>query len=147
MCEILFKGFHKNENGKQKVFVNGEWIKGEWVEGNIIGDSVIVPKGQTFEIEGNEAIKPYIYDTRDSSYTYKKPLLELNVYGTSDLSVNEALKKVRRKYWNPSIAPLTNFELINSLNLAATIPILSSFCGTTFPSNVFMFVSFLNYQS
>lgn len=53
MCEILFKGFHKNENGKQKVFVNGEWIKGEWVEGNIIGDSVIVPKGQTFEIEGN----------------------------------------------------------------------------------------------
>lgn len=53
MCEILFKGFHKNENGKQKVFVNGEWIKGEWVEGNIIGDSVIVPRGQTFEIEGN----------------------------------------------------------------------------------------------
>lgn len=52
MCEILFKGFHKNENGKQKVFVNGEWIKGEWVEGNIIGDSVIllisVPILQTY---------------------------------------------------------------------------------------------------
>lgn len=36
MREILFRGFHKDENGKQKVFVNGEWIRGEWVEGNYI---------------------------------------------------------------------------------------------------------------
>lgn len=36
MREILFRGFHKDENGKQKVFVNGEWINGEWVEGNYI---------------------------------------------------------------------------------------------------------------
>lgn len=31
--EILFKGFHPCENGKDRVFVNSEWIKGEWVEG------------------------------------------------------------------------------------------------------------------
>lgn len=31
--EILFKGFHPCENGKGRVFVNGEWIKGEWIEG------------------------------------------------------------------------------------------------------------------
>lgn len=36
MREILFRGFHKDKNGKQKVFVNGEWIRGEWVEGNYI---------------------------------------------------------------------------------------------------------------
>lgn len=31
--EILFRGFHKEENGKQKAFVNGEWHKGIWAEG------------------------------------------------------------------------------------------------------------------
>lgn len=31
--EILFKGFHPDENGFEKVFVNGKWIKGIWVEG------------------------------------------------------------------------------------------------------------------
>lgn len=39
MREILFRG-KRVDNG-------------EWVDGNIIGDSVIVPKGQEFEIEGN----------------------------------------------------------------------------------------------
>ena len=33
MKEILFKGFHPDENGAEKVFVNGEWISGEWVQG------------------------------------------------------------------------------------------------------------------
>lgn len=56
MCEILFKGFHKNENGKQKVFVNGEWIKGEWVYGNHLFDDVsgkhyIIPFGNITESE------------------------------------------------------------------------------------------------
>ena len=31
--EILFRGFAPDENGTEKVFVNGEWIKGKWVEG------------------------------------------------------------------------------------------------------------------
>ena len=31
--EILFKGFHPCENGKDRVFINGEWINGEWIEG------------------------------------------------------------------------------------------------------------------
>lgn len=33
MREILFRGFHKDESGKEKVYVKGEWIKGYWVEG------------------------------------------------------------------------------------------------------------------
>lgn len=33
MREILFRGFCPNEDGKEKVFVNGEWIKGFWVYG------------------------------------------------------------------------------------------------------------------
>ena len=33
MREILFKGFHQDENGAEKIFVNGEWISGEWVQG------------------------------------------------------------------------------------------------------------------
>ena len=33
MREIKFRGFHPDENGKEKVFINGEWIKGFWVYG------------------------------------------------------------------------------------------------------------------
>lgn len=39
--EILFKGFHPCENGKDRVFVNGEWIKGEWVEGYLMDENYI----------------------------------------------------------------------------------------------------------
>lgn len=51
-----FRGFHKNENGQQKVFVNGEWITGEWVYGNHLFDDVsgkhyIVPFGNITESE------------------------------------------------------------------------------------------------
>ena len=31
--EIKFRGFHEIENGKEKVYVNGEWVKGYWVYG------------------------------------------------------------------------------------------------------------------
>ena len=31
--EIKFKGFHRDETGKEKIFVNGEWVKGYWVYG------------------------------------------------------------------------------------------------------------------
>lgn len=51
MREILFRGFHKNENGKQKVFVNGEWIKGEWVYGYPVidtGDCSLKAEGKCF---------------------------------------------------------------------------------------------------
>lgn len=38
MHEILFKGFHPDENGTEKVFVNGEWIRGYWVYGSLISN-------------------------------------------------------------------------------------------------------------
>ena len=31
--EIKFRGFHRDETGKEKIFVNGEWINGYWVYG------------------------------------------------------------------------------------------------------------------
>ncbi len=31
--EILFRGFHKDENGKETIYLNGEEIKGKWVYG------------------------------------------------------------------------------------------------------------------
>ena len=34
MREILFRGFTPEENGKEKVFVDGKWIKGRWLQGN-----------------------------------------------------------------------------------------------------------------
>lgn len=36
MREILFRGFHPDENGTEEVFVNGKWIKGYWIESNSI---------------------------------------------------------------------------------------------------------------
>lgn len=34
MREILFRGFTPDEKGREKAFVNGEWIKGQWVKGS-----------------------------------------------------------------------------------------------------------------
>lgn len=36
MREILFRGFHPDENGNKTITLNGEKIKGEWVEGDLI---------------------------------------------------------------------------------------------------------------
>lgn len=36
MRKILFRGFHPDKNGEEKVFVNGEWINGYWVYGDLI---------------------------------------------------------------------------------------------------------------
>lgn len=33
MREIIFRGFYPDKDGKEKVFVNGEWVKGFWVHG------------------------------------------------------------------------------------------------------------------
>lgn len=46
MREIIFEGFHKRETGKDKIFLNGEWIQGEWVEGNLFVDE----KKEKYEI-------------------------------------------------------------------------------------------------
>ena len=34
MRKILFRGFTPDAEGKDKAFVNGEWIKGQWVQGS-----------------------------------------------------------------------------------------------------------------
>ena len=31
--EILFRGFHKEENGKETIYIDGQGIKGKWVFG------------------------------------------------------------------------------------------------------------------
>lgn len=64
MREILFRGFHPDENGKEKVFVNGEWVKGMWVKGyyyNAI-DSV--------KLQINKTVEKRYYIARE--YTYEQ---------------------------------------------------------------------------
>ncbi len=34
--EILFRGFHKEENGKETIYIDGQAYKGEWLEGSLI---------------------------------------------------------------------------------------------------------------
>ena len=34
--EILFRGFHKEENGKETIYIDGKAYKGEWLEGSLI---------------------------------------------------------------------------------------------------------------
>lgn len=48
--EILFKGFHPCENGKDRVFINGEWINGKWIEGFISGLHVYGTDDKTGDI-------------------------------------------------------------------------------------------------
>lgn len=38
MREILFRGFHKEENGKEKIYIDGQPIKGKWFFGSLIYD-------------------------------------------------------------------------------------------------------------
>lgn len=47
--EILFRGFHKDKNGTETIYLDGKEIKGEWVYGNLA-------------VEHN---KTYIFDTRN----------------------------------------------------------------------------------
>lgn len=35
MRDILFRGFYPDKDGKEKAFVNGEWVKGTWVYGDL----------------------------------------------------------------------------------------------------------------
>ena len=39
MREILFRGFHPDENGSKTITLNGKKIKGEWIEGGYIPNS------------------------------------------------------------------------------------------------------------
>ena len=43
MHEILFRGFHPDENGTEKVYVNGEWINGFWFYGDLIRSERRIP--------------------------------------------------------------------------------------------------------
>ena len=41
--EIKFRGFHRDETGKEKVYVNGGWVKGYWViSGSILQTSHVL---------------------------------------------------------------------------------------------------------
>lgn len=36
MREIDFRGFHFDENGKEKIYIDGKWVKGEWLQGDLL---------------------------------------------------------------------------------------------------------------
>lgn len=36
----LFRGFHKEENGKETIYIDGQAIRGKWIFGNHIYDNV-----------------------------------------------------------------------------------------------------------
>lgn len=70
MREILFRGFHPDENGTEKVFVNGEWIKGFWVYGDLVHD-VRINNDWCF-MKGHSIVKLGEYKTIDMSDDYKQ---------------------------------------------------------------------------
>lgn len=51
--DIKFRGFHRDENGKEKVFVNGEWVKGYWLYG-VPCDDYIITAVKTVEYQAND---------------------------------------------------------------------------------------------
>ena len=36
MRNILFRGFHKEENGKETIYIDGQVINGKWIEGYLV---------------------------------------------------------------------------------------------------------------
>ena len=51
MAEILFRGFHKDENGNQNIILNGEYIKGYWVYGYYIKHLPYTPAPMARNVE------------------------------------------------------------------------------------------------
>lgn len=49
--EILFRGFHPNENGPQEITLNGMKIRGRWIEGDFARPCNIV-----FEESGDDPV-------------------------------------------------------------------------------------------
>lgn len=88
---------------KQKADEDEMLVSGNWMD-KMIGEYLFEVKAITHLIEEYEAIVPYIYDTRDSGYKYKHPILQLEVYGKSNLNINLALRAVRHKYWKDLFA-------------------------------------------
>lgn len=53
MREIDFRGFHSDENGTEKIFINGKWIKGKWLQGDLLRLS---PKSRLFLFTEEDSI-------------------------------------------------------------------------------------------
>lgn len=72
-------------------------------------------------IEEYEAILPFIWNTRDTDYRYKTPILELKVLGKHDLDVNRCMQAVRMKYWDsffhqPELTEKFTSNILNEYN-------------------------------
>lgn len=61
MREIIFRGFHKCENGKDKISLNGEWIPGKWVYGNLVISNDVID-GYEMIIIPQENANLFVYD-------------------------------------------------------------------------------------
>lgn len=60
--EILFRGFHKEENGKETIYIDGQPIKGKWVEGYFCLKSLGVKK-KVFAIQDPYGMHEVIPET------------------------------------------------------------------------------------
>lgn len=107
--EILFKGFHPCENGKDRVFINGEWINGEWIEGyywkDIWGDNIeyIYYDGEDYEV-----IPETVGQYTDLTDKNDKKIFEGDI--VVDKYATEKFGFVGCVQYNPN---KTNFEIYN----------------------------------
>lgn len=98
---IIIDELQKAEEYKRKSQSNADQMltSGNPVE-RMIGEYNFEVQALTRLIEEYEGILPYIWNTRDTDYRYKTPILELKVLGKHDLDVNRCMQAVRMKYWN-----------------------------------------------
>ena len=65
--EIKFRGFHIDENGKEKVYVNGGWVKGYWVIGTFYPNGKWLPVFEIYKkypyIGNDEILREVIPET------------------------------------------------------------------------------------
>lgn len=100
--EILFRGFHENKNGKDKICIGTQWFAGKWVYGTpIYQDGYVLIRfwnSEEFEFEEYlvlpETVSEYTgIEDREHAKIFEDDIIETQAYADRPYSKNKKEKR------------------------------------------------------